>query len=67
MSPSGVLQALALMLAVGSPHKAGEGTEEVPACPAPGEARLGKPQLWAEGTSCESIAGVGCRPGMDGQ
>lgn len=31
----------------------------MPARPAPAEATLGKPQLWAEGTSCESITGAG--------
>lgn len=74
LSPSGLFQALTPTLAVRSSHnpnllrpkgrgKAWEGTDKVPAaanptCPAPGTATLGKPQLWAEGTCRESIAGT---------
>lgn len=73
LSSSGLFQALTPTLAVRSSHnpdllrlkgriKAWEGTDKMPAaanptCPAPGTATLGKPQLWAEGTRCESIAG----------
>ena len=74
LSPSSLFQALTPTLTVRSSHnpdlvrpkgrvKAWEGTDKVPAaanptCPAPGTATLGRPQLWAEGTCCESIAGT---------
>lgn len=38
----------------------------MPARPAPAEATLGKPQLWADGTSCESITGAGGMQARDG-
>lgn len=74
LSPSGLFQALTPTLTVRPSHnpnllrpkgsvKAWEGTDKVPAaanptCLALGMAMLGKPQLWAEGTCCESMTGT---------